>query len=241
MRLDFEHVKFEWGAPVDVASIAERRFDWLWIAACETSTGVINDVARLDAMCVSRGAKLCVDAVSAIGAVPLDLSNVWLATGASGKALASYPGLALVFHREPIAVSGVLPRYLDLGIYARDGVPFTHSSNLVRALRAAVDGVEWTSRFEQAAATSTWLRRRLRHLGFTIVGDGAVQAPHVLTIALPPDVRSGDVASAIERAGFLIGHASAYLRQRNWIQICLMGEWPRDVLPELLRILKAAV
>ena len=108
-RLDFEHVKFEWGAPFDLAAIAERPFDWLWIAACETSTGVLNDVAALEAICHSRGAKLCVDAVSAIGAVPLDLSNVWLATGASGKALASYPGLALVFHREPIGVSARTP------------------------------------------------------------------------------------------------------------------------------------
>ena len=66
-------------------------------------------------------------------------------------------------------------------------------------------------------------------------------APHVVTIALPPDVRSDELAQTIERAGFLIGHASAYLRQRNWIQICLMGEWPRDVLPQLLRMLKTAV
>jgi aspartate aminotransferase-like enzyme len=239
-RLDFEHVNLEWGAPFDIAAIAERPFDWLWIAACETSTGVLNDVAALETICHSRGAKLCVDAVSAIGAVALDLSNVWLATGASGKALASYPGLALVFHREPIGVSGALPRYLDLGMYARDGVPFTHSSNLVRALRVAVDDVDWTSRFEQTAAASAWLRRRLGRLGFAIVGEGAVPAAHIVTIALPPHVRSDELAHAFERAGFLIGHASGYLRQRNWIQICLMGEWPRDVLPQLLRMLKSA-
>jgi aspartate aminotransferase-like enzyme/N-acyl-L-homoserine lactone synthetase len=240
-RLDFEHVKCEWGAPFDLAAIAERPFDWLWIAACETSTGVLNDVAALEAICDSRGAKLCVDAVSAIGAVPLDLSHMWLATGASGKALASYPGLALVFHREPIAASAELPRYLDLGMYACDGVPFTHSSNLVRALRVAVDGADWISRFEQTAAAGTWLRRRLGNLGFAIVGECASPAAHVVTIVLPPHVRSGEVAAAIERAGFLIGHASAYLRQRNWIQICLMGEWPRNVLPQLLGILKTTV
>ena len=63
----------------------------------------------------------------------------------------------------------------------------------------------------------------------------------MVTIALPPSVRSDDAARTIERAGFLIGHASSYLRKRNWIQICLMGEWPRDVLPQLLRTLKAVV
>jgi aspartate aminotransferase-like enzyme len=138
-------------------------------------------------------------------------------------------------------VSGALPRYLDLGMYARDGVPFTHSSNLVRALRVAVEGVDWTSRFEQTTAACAWLRRRLGRLGFAIAGEGAVPAPHIVTIALPPHVRSEELAQAFERAGFLIGHASGYLRQRNWIQICLMGEWPRDVLPQLLRMLKTAV
>ena len=182
-RLDFEHVKLEWGEPFDVAAIAERPFDWIWITGCETSTGVLNDVAALEAICDSRGAKLCVDAVSAIGAVPFDLSNVWLATGASGKALASYPGLALVFHRDIIGVSGVLPRYLDLGIYARDGVPFTHSSNLVRALRAAVEGVEWTSRSRRPPPQAHGCGAGFGNLGFTIVGEGAVPAPHIVTLS----------------------------------------------------------
>jgi len=239
--LGFEHVYFPWGDPIDVEAIARRKFDWIWMVACETSTGVMNDVAAVDEICRSRDAKLCVDAVSAVGAVPLDLSSVWLATGASGKALASYPGLALVFHEQPIGVSDTLPRYLDLGLYACGGVPFTHSSNLVRALRVAVEREDWPSRFKRTAAAGAWLRRRLRREAFTLIGERAAPAPHVVTIALPPSVPSDDAARTIERAGFLIGHASSYLRKRNWIQICLMGEWPRDVLPQLLRTLKAVV
>ena len=237
-RLDFEHVRFEWGDPIDLEVIAARDFDWVWMAACETSTGVLNEVAAIQAVCTSRNAKLCIDAVSAIGAVPLDLSEAWFATGASGKALASYPGLALVFHQHSVAVNGTIPRYLDLGLYMRDDVPFTHSTNLVRALLVAVENADWPARFEQTAAAGAWLRCRLRRAGFTLLSDRAKPAPHVVTIALPPEVRSEEAAQVIERAGFLIGHASSYLRQRNWIQICLMGEWPRDVLPQLVRMLK---
>ncbi len=226
--LGFEHLPLEWGEPFDLDAIARRDFDWIWIVACETSTGVLNDVAAVDEICRLRDAKLCVDAVSAIGAVPLDLSRAWLATGASGKALAAYPGLAL-------------PRYLDLGLYSNDRVPFTHSSNLVRALRVAVERVDWPARFEQTAAAGAWLRRRLRRDAFALIGDRATPAPHIVTIALPANVHSGEAAGTIERAGFLVGHASSYLRERNWIQVCLMGEWQRDVLPELLRTLKAVV
>jgi predicted DNA-binding protein (MmcQ/YjbR family) len=42
-------------------------------------------------------------------------------------------------------------------------------------------------------------------------------------------------AEELERAGFLVAYASSYLRARNWIQVCLMGEVPKNALPALLR------
>ncbi|HVG23408.1 MAG TPA: GNAT family N-acetyltransferase, partial [Thermoanaerobaculia bacterium] len=134
--LDFEHRRAAWGAPLDTRSL--EPFAWAWLTACETSTGVMNDIA-------ASGVRVALDCVSAIGAVPVDLSKVWLASGASGKALASYPGLSFVFHQEVMKTSG--PRYLDLELYAGDNVPFTHSSNLVRALNAALARVDWPSRY----------------------------------------------------------------------------------------------
>jgi aspartate aminotransferase-like enzyme len=238
-QLAFEHLRFGWGEPIDIDAVRrtaeETNAAWIWAVACETSAGILNDVAALSEICGERGAKLCLDCVSAFGAVPLDLSGVWLATAASGKALAAYPGLSMVFHQHQIPVSTRLARYLDLGLYARDGVPFTHSSNLVHALRVAVDRVDWPSRFEHIVTNGAWLRGRLRASGFTLIGDHATPAPHVVTIELPPHLRSDDVARALERTGFLLSYASGYLRERNWIQICLMGEVPRDILPPLIR------
>lgn len=238
-RLDFRHLKFSWGEPIDIDAV-RRLVDeigaaWIWMVACETSAGILNDVAALSEIARERDLKLCLDCVSAIGAVPLDLSDVWLATGASGKAFASYPGLSMVFHHHEIKPSPTLPRYLDLGLYARDGVPFTHSSNLVRALRVAVERVDWNQKFQQIVTDGAWLRGRLRAAGYTLIGDQATAAPHVVTIALPAHIRSDDAARALERAGFLLSWASGYLRERNWIQICLMGNVTREVLPPLLR------
>ncbi|HUR82006.1 MAG TPA: GNAT family N-acetyltransferase [Thermoanaerobaculia bacterium] len=212
--LDFEHRRFAWGAPLERGSL--DGFTWAWVCACETSTGMLN---AIDA----RGVKLALDCVSAIGAVPLDLSNVWLASGASGKALASYPGLSFVFYQSALPTNGA--RYLDLDLYARDGVPFTHSSNLIRALNAAMQRVDWSARYEELARTGAWLRARLPR-----VLDG--NAPHVLTLAVDDSMRA---AAELERDGFLVAHASSYLRERNWIQVCLMGEVPKNALPALLR------
>ena len=191
---------------------------------CETSTGVLNEL-------VATNVRVALDCVSAIGAIPLDLSNVWLASAASGKALASYPGLAIVFFQEAATTS--VPRYLDLELYARDGVPFTQSSNLIRALHAAVARVDWPARYAEVAETGAWLRARLRD--FKIIGERAKGAPHVITLEVP---NAAEVAAALERDGFLVAHASGYLRERNWIQLCLMGEVPHDALPHLLRELR---
>jgi aspartate aminotransferase-like enzyme len=244
-QLDFDQLRFGWGEPIDMdavrRAVEESNAAWVWAVACETSAGILNDVVALSEVCSAGGAKLCLDCVSAFGAVPLDLSGVWLATAASGKALASYPGLSMVFHQHAIPVSKRLPRYLDLGMWARDGVPYTHSSNLVRALRVAVERVDWSARFEQIVTNGAWLRGRLRAAGFTLIGDHATPAPHVVTIALPPHIRSDETARALERTGFLLSYASGYLRERNWIQICLMGEVTRDVLPPLIREMQRIV
>lgn len=221
--LDFEHRCLAWGEPLTIGSL--QGVSWAWLTACETSTGVLNELS-------ATGVRIVLDCVSALGAVPLDLSNVWLASSASGKALGSYPGLAIVFHQDDVRPDPSIPRYLDLGLYTRDGVPFTHSSNLVRALSAAIERVDWPVRYAELAATGATLRARMRAAGCTLIGEGATPAPHVITLAVSDSARA---AEELERDGFLVAHASGYLRERNWIQVCLMGEVPRETLPALLR------
>ena len=41
--------------------------------------------------------KLCVDCISSIGAIPIDLKDVYFASGVSGKAMKSFTGLSFVF------------------------------------------------------------------------------------------------------------------------------------------------
>src|SRR4030095_4454532 len=107
---------------------------------CETSTGVLNDVAWLKEICAGRGIKLCLDCISAVGTAPVNRRGVYLASGVSGKGLGAFPGLSMVFYHDAISSQPEkLPRYLDLGYYAtQNGVPFTHSSNLLSALQAAL-------------------------------------------------------------------------------------------------------
>ena len=61
--------------------------------------------------------------------------------------------------------------------------------------------------------------------------------PGVITIAPAPGQSGFEMAQRLEQAGFLLSCNSDYLRQRNWIQICLMGEYSREKLDGLLACL----
>jgi hypothetical protein len=56
----------------------------------------------------------------------------------------------------------------------------------------------------------------------------------VVTIDLPAGQNSSDFGLKLQKAGFLLSYNSDYLRRRNWIQICLMGEYSKDKIEALL-------
>ncbi len=234
-NLKFEALEFPWGEPLDLAVVGEKLSAhpapaWLWCVHCETSSGVLNDLAGLKVLCADAGAKLCLDCISTIGTMPLDLTGVYLASGSSGKGLRAYPGLAMVFyHHELKPAPDRLPRYLDLGFYGQEqGIPFTFSSNLLHALHAAIRRVTLEKRFEEIAGMSAGLRLRLEEMSFDLVGRDTQTSPAVITIALPPEMNSVKIGEAMQEAGYLLSCNSGYLRRKNWIQICLMGECPRE-------------
>jgi len=243
LGLQFEAIQVEWGEPFDFTAIRQQvkrsgRARWLWAAHCETSTGILNDLATLKSICAEEAIKLCLDCISSIGTVPVDLSGVYLASCVSGKALASFPGLSMVFYNHDLVSATKLPRYLDLGYYAaQSGVPFTHSSNLVYALQTALGRTCWAEKFQQIAEVSTWLRSELRNLGLQVVAPDAHGSPAVVSIALPREVNSKSIGLHLKKAGFLLSYNSEYLLKRNWIQICLMGEWSRENLATLPGVL----
>jgi aspartate aminotransferase-like enzyme len=244
MGLTFDTLKLPWGQPYDLAAIKHflqraPTVGWIWCVHGETSCGVLNPLEALKQLCAKHKIKLAVDCISTIGLVPVNLDGVFLATCASGKGLAAYPGLAMVFYQHEIKPTPELPRYLDIGLYAKcNGIAFTHSSNMLRALAIAVSRVNWSDKQKDVAETSAWLRSRLRESGFNLIAAEDQSAPGVVTIALPQDINSADFGAQLQQAGYLISYGSDYLRARNWVQICLMGEYSRQKINELLYWMK---
>ena len=199
---------------------------------------MLNPLDELKAVAGRRGLHLCVDGISSIGALPVDLQGVHLATATSGKGLGAYPGLALVFHDYvPRAEPERLPSYIDLGHWAgHDSVPHTHSSNLLGALAVALQAVT-PERMARIRDNAAWLRGELRAQGWTLTVPDAQACPAIITLVLNQGLRADATGDELEQRGFLLNYRSSHMLARNWIQISLLGDPPRAGLENLLRAL----
>jgi aspartate aminotransferase-like enzyme len=235
--LSFETLTWQWGEPWDLAAVERRletdgrRIDWLWGVHQGSSTGVLNDLPGLVEVARRAGCRVCVDCISSLGAVPLDLREVYLATGATGKCLGSYAGAALVFtdlsqleHLD----TGRTPSYLDLPASLRiTGPRFTFPSSTIFALDRALEtySTPESSRtcHERYRRLGQFVRKQLRDIGLPPLASEHCAAPVITTFA-PPD---GEVSEAfVARCqfwGYAIGGASSYLQARRLVQIATMG------------------
>jgi aspartate aminotransferase-like enzyme len=139
--------------------------------------------------------------------------------------------LCFVFYAHEIAPEPTrLPRYLDLGYYAaKQGIPFTHSSNLIGALDAALSRFTSDEPFHQLQHLSRLVRPRLREMGWAPLVADSASTPAVVTVALTNGFRAAAIGERLGREGLLIAHHSEYLAERNWFQVSLMGH--RSVEP----------
>jgi len=212
---------------------------WIWGTHCETSTGVLNDLEMYKAVCAEHDVKLCMDCISSIGTVPINLEGVYLASGTSGKGLASISGLALVFHNHDLTPAlDELPCVLDLGLYqASNGIPYTIQSNLIYALLAALKSHDWDKRYEAVKGWSKSIRRKLAEIDVPILAPDACAMPAVVTIALPSIHSSESIGDMLKQHGVLVSYRSNYLLERNWIQACMMGAEHKPA-EKFIRLLK---
>jgi aspartate aminotransferase-like enzyme len=223
--LNFDSYALNWGEAFAFEKIQEllRDASWLWLAHCETSTGAVNVDERLVAYCKERKIKLCLDSVSAFGNQEVDFSDSYLASGASGKGLCSFAGIALVFYNHEPQHARNGHDYLDLSVYHEAAsVPFTFSSNLLNALYTALLTTDYTKKFAQNARhalqiTELIAANRLR------TPLSARQADYIWTIALPQTAPSLALGTELEKNGVFIHYKNPYLLENNWIQIALMG------------------
>lgn len=232
-KLEFSILKKTWGQPFskeEVNSIIQgENARWLWAVQGETSTGMLNDLNMLKDISEENGIPLCLDVISVIGALPMDLAGIYLASGVSGKAIGGYTGLSFVFHQEDILPSPSIPRYLDLGCYQfAESIPYSHSSNLVSALLTAL-GQDSSERYKAIQKNFSLLYGEIEAASIPIIVPQPQTLPHIITIQLPKDISSLEFGELMSSCGYKLHYESSYLVSRNWLQISIIGHEEEDI------------
>jgi len=208
-----EHYEAEWGTKVDPAEVdrrlAETGAKLFFSTLSETSTGVVNDIAALTEVAHRHGALIVVDAVSALGAIPVrqDEIGVDVVVAGSQKALMAPPGLGFASVNE--AALERASENADQGRYYFDWAktakgqrkdppdsPFTPAVGLFAALDVALgmivsEGLEQV--FERHRLLGRATREAVKTLELDLFGPEDEGANVVTAIRLPEGIDGGKV------------------------------------------------
>jgi aspartate aminotransferase-like enzyme len=200
-----EKLEFAWGTAADPAALADRiRADVhqeiraVFVTHNETSTGVTNDIPALRAAVGDHPALFIVDAVSSLGAMPLETDN-WnldVVVAGSQKSFMIPPGLsfACVSSRAwDVAAKCTNARfYWDLGkareMAAKGQTPFTPAIPQVAALVESLRMIRAEGLpdiFARHRKLREMTRQAVRALGLELLAADAV-ASTAVTSVLPP-------------------------------------------------------
>ena len=223
---EVEALRCAWGEVPDPAEL-EARLDGhsvVFLTHSETSTGVVADIQGLAAVAKRAGALVAVDAVSSLGAVPLE-TDAWeldVVVSGSQKALMTPPGLALVtVSEEAWERRGSSPRYYFDWERTRTAQqkldsPFTPATSLVVALDVALGllldaGLEHA--FERHVRLGRACRAGVKAMGLELVSPDDDSAAVVTAIRAPEGIDSGElVLSLRDRFGITLAPGQGPLK-----------------------------
>jgi serine---pyruvate transaminase len=228
---DLVHVRLDWGEtpePDDLRSALVRAGDVrvVYLTHSETSTGVVCDVQALAAVAKEAGALVVVDAVSSLGAVPLE-TDAWeldVVVSGSQKALMTPPGVAFVSVSQAAfeaAAQSSSPRYVldwerTRKAQAKLDAPFTPPVSLVRALDVALgllleEGLE--AAFDRHARLGRACREGAKAMGLELFSPDEERSAVVTAIRAPEGVDATEIVSALrDRFGITIANGQGELK-----------------------------
>ena len=226
---DVDHVRYEWGeapAAEDLASRLEELGDVkvVFLTQSETSTGVVADIASLAAVAKATGALVAVDAISSLGAVPLETDTWGIDAVASGsqKALMTPPGLAMVSVSELAWSSlGPSPRfYFDWEktrkAQARLDAAFTPAVSLVVGLDVALgllleQGLE--AAFEHHVRLGRACREGVKAMGLELFSPDDDSSAVVTAVRAPEGIDTDELVLALrDRYGITLAPGQGDLK-----------------------------
>jgi aspartate aminotransferase-like enzyme len=226
-----ETLDYEWGETPAAEDLRARLEELngvkvVFLTHSETSSGVVADLQALAGPAKEGGALVAVDAVSSLGAVPVETDAWGLDAVASGsqKALMTPPGLGLVAVSDAAVAAARRNEkrafYLDWertqNAQAKLDAAYTPAVSLVRALDVALGlllqgGLE--TAFEHHRKLGRACREGLKAMGLELFSPDEDRSAVVTAARAPDGVDATDVVKALrDRFGITIANGQAHLK-----------------------------
>jgi serine---pyruvate transaminase len=230
---EVDEIRYDWGEVPVADGLAERLQELggakvVFLTHSETSTGVVADVQALAAAAKNAGALVVVDAVSSLGAVPLETDAWGLDAVISGsqKALMTPPGVATVSVSADglrAAAGGGSPRYYFDWERTRDAQErfdpsFTPAVSIVVGLEVALgllleEGLEQA--FERHARLGRACREGVKAMGLELFSPDDDRSAVVTAILAPDGLDSGELVQTLrKRLGIVLAPGQGPLKGR---------------------------
>lgn len=214
-------------SPADVAAAlaADPTVSHVGLVYSETGSGVIHDAPAVGAVVRAAGRRMLLDAVSAFGALPLDMAampELDATVFTSNKCIEGTPGLAFCIVRidRLEACAGQAGSWsFDLadihGQYKRSGpgsFRFTPPAQVLAAFRVALDLYDaeggQPARLARYRENARVVHEGMRELGLRPYLPAAVQGPVVVNVLAPDDPawKLQAFVDALKARGYLISN-----------------------------------
>ncbi len=239
--IDFIPIDVEWGKkvdPQDIKKILEKEKDKIkavYVTLCETSTGVTTDIEAISKITKDFQAVLVVDAISALGAVPIktDEWGIDVVVSGSQKGLMIPPGLSFVSLSQKaweLAKKSTLPKYyFNILSYKKsiekNDTPYTPAVNLIIGLNEALkrikkDGLENMLNRHKLHAKA--VRESVKVLGLELFAPDAY-SDAVTAVKVPEGIDGAKLVKTMrDKYGVAIAGGQAQLKGKIF-RIATMG------------------
>jgi aspartate aminotransferase-like enzyme len=228
---DVQELRYTWGETPSAEDLRAKLaaidpVSLVFLVHSETSTGVVADVHQLAAVARDAGALAVVDAVSSLGAVPLEMDEWGLDVVVSGaqKALMTPPGLATAAVSDAAwqrVERAALPRFYFDWQRTRDAQAkldsaFTPAVSLVVALDVALgllleQGLD--AAFDRHVRLGRACRAGIRAMGLELFSPDEDRAAVVTAARMPEGFESSQLTLALrERHGVTIAGGQGDLK-----------------------------
>ncbi|WP_421183710.1 2-aminoethylphosphonate--pyruvate transaminase [Aeromonas dhakensis] len=219
---------------------------------CETTTGMLNPLDEVAALCQHRGIRLIVDAMSSFGGIPIDMGRLGIEflISSANKCIQGVPGFGFVIARRAalIACAG-RARSVSLDLHAQWQTMeqqggkwrFTSPTHTVLAFAQALRELDEeggiAARHQRYSENQRTLVAGMAELGFAPLLPEEWQSPIITAFYSPahPDYRFADFYQRLKGQGFVIYPGK--VSQADCFRIGNIG----DVTPERVRDLLTAM